>query len=311
MKKIWKFLKHHVQEDFHLGHYLSVATFLPVILLLNYWFDFEDTYLENMDGWGKFFAYVLFYSFPYLFAVWLWAIFRQRTDIFTDRSFWIKSSAGLLILSLDSSVPFLSPFIDHYLPYPIQFWAYKVMVNGISFLTVMLPLFLFYLYYDRQLGTFYGLNQKRFDARPYFIMLAIMLPLIILASYNPAFMRQYPMYKTTAAHEYLGIAEWITVAAYEIAYGLDFVTVELLFRGFFVIGMMSILGRSAVVSMAVVYCTLHFGKPAGEAVSSIFGGYILGVVAYETKSIWGGVIVHMGIAWMMELVAFIQKLFQN
>jgi hypothetical protein len=71
--------------------------------------------------------------------------------------------------------------------------------------------------------------------------------------------------------------------------------------------MMGVLGRGAVLSMAVLYCTLHFGKPMGEAISSIFGGYILGVVAYETKSIWGGVIVHIGIAWMMEIIAFLQK----
>lgn len=137
-----------------------------------------------------------------------------------------------------------------------------------------------------------------------------MLPLIILASYNPAFIRQYPMYKTSAAHIYLGVPEWVTVAAYELAYGLDFVTVEYLFRGFMVLAMTQFLGRSAVITMAVVYCVLHFGKPAGEAMSSIFGGYILGVVAYETKSIWGGVIVHMGIAWMMEIVAFVRKGFE-
>jgi hypothetical protein len=43
----------------------------------------------------------------------------------------------------------------------------------------------------------------------------------------------------------------------------------------------------------------------------VIGGYILGVVAYETKSIWGGVIVHLGIAWMMEVVAFAQRSFSN
>jgi membrane protease YdiL (CAAX protease family) len=115
------------------------------------------------------------------------------------------------------------------------------------------------------------------------------------------------MYKNSSAHLYMNLPEWVTVAGYEIAYGLDFITVEYLFRGFMVIGMMAILGRGAVLTMAVVYCVLHFGKPAGEAISSAFGGYILGVVAYETRSVWGGIIVHMGIAWMMELVAFGQK----
>jgi hypothetical protein len=138
-------------------------------------------------------------------------------------------------------------------------------------------------------------------------MLLLMVPLLVAASFNPGFMQQYPMYKTSGAHAFLGVPEWVTVIIYEVAYGLDFISVELLFRGFMVIGLMHILGRSAVTAMVAVYCFLHFGKPAGEAVSSIFGGYILGVIAYETKSIWGGVIIHIGIAWLMEVTAFLQR----
>ena len=136
-----------------------------------------------------------------------------------------------------------------------------------------------------------------------------MLPILIAASFNSGFQHQYPMYKPSDAHTYLDVPEWVTVLGYEIAYGLDFITVELLFRGFMVIGMITVLGRSSVLAMAAVYCFLHFGKPPGEAISSVFGGYILGVIAYETKSIWGGIIVHLGIAWMMEIIAFIQKSF--
>jgi len=51
---------------------------------------------------------------------------------------------------------------------------------------------------------------------------------------------------------------------------------------------------------------LHFGKPIGEAISSIFGGYVLGVIALNTKSIVGGSIVHIGVAWLMELFAYLQ-----
>lgn len=118
------------------------------------------------------------------------------------------------------------------------------------------------------------------------------------------------MYKTSEAHLYLEVPEYITVMIYELAYGLDFVTVEFLFRGFMVIGLMHVVGRRAVLAMAVVYCFLHFGKPAGEAISSIFGGYILGVIAFETRSIWGGIIVHLGIAWMMEIIGFVQRQLQ-
>jgi hypothetical protein len=71
-----------------------------------------------------------------------------------------------------------------------------------------------------------------------------------------------------------------------------------------VIGLMQLLGRSVVLPMAVFYCSLHFGKPLAEAISSLFGGYVLGALAFQTRAIWGGVIVHMGLAWMMELSAF-------
>jgi hypothetical protein len=53
--------------------------------------------------------------------------------------------------------------------------------------------------------------------------------------------------------------------------------------------------------MAAFYCTIHFGKPLGECISSYFGGMVLGVLAYRTRSILGGLIVHLGLAWMMEL----------
>jgi hypothetical protein len=227
--------------------------------------------------------------------------------VLKQRMFWIKSVFGISLLSLDSSVPFLSPLIDRLTDPQINLWAYKVTINAISFFTVFLPILVFYFLVERKENHLYGLNAKHFDTRPYFLMLLLMLPLLISASFSASFLRQYPMYKSTHAHEFLGVPEWVTVGVYEFVYGLDFVTVEYLFRGFLVIGMMSVLGRGAVLSMAVIYCFLHFGKPMGEAISSIFGGYILGVVAYETRSVWGGIIVHIGIAWLMELIAFVQK----
>jgi hypothetical protein len=307
MKKIWNFLKHHLKEDFHPKLYLLTGLFLVISVSLNYAFDFEDKHLETLQGYRKFFCYLLFYSIPYFFITYLYAQFKQRKDIYLRVDFWIKSLFGLTLMSLDASVPYLTDFIYATFNPKLHFWMYKVLVNMISFFTVFLPILIFYFVYDRQEKNVYGLRAHKFDVKPYFTMLLIMLPLIIAASYNSGFLRQYPMYKTSGAARFLEVPEWVTVAIYETAYGLDFVTVEYLFRGFFVIAMISVLGRGSVLSMAVIYCYLHFGKPAGEAISSIFGGFILGVVAYETRSIWGGIIVHMGIAWSMEIVAFLRK----
>jgi membrane protease YdiL (CAAX protease family) len=307
MRKIWGFLKHHVSEDFNATQYGLIIVFLAVSIALNYHFDFEDDQLEMMNGYPKFIAYFFFYALPYLFAVYVCARCNNCIEVFKQKMFWIKSLFGIFILALDSSAPYLEEIVN-YLSHPrTQFWIYKVSLNSMSFFTVAVPILIFYYLYDREKNHLYGLSACKFDVKPYFTMLLIMLPVIIGASFNEAFLRQYPMYKTSGAHLHLDLPEWTTVATYELAYGMDFITVEYLFRGFFVIGMAAILGRGAVITMAVIYCYLHFGKPAGEAISSFFGGYILGVVAYETKSIWGGIIVHMGIAWMMELVSFLRK----
>jgi hypothetical protein len=309
MKKLWGFLKHHVHEDFDRNYYFSMALLLVTVVGINYTFDVEDSYLDSLTGITKFLGFFLLYSVPYFLAVALYAV-HKKENFFESKEFLVKAFFGLAILSLDSSVPFLQPIIEKTLPSELRYWAYKVSINLISYATVFFPIIIFYKLTEKVNRDVYGLQPRQFDARPYFMMLLIMLPLIITASRTGAFVRQYPMYKSSAAHTYLDISETVTVAGYELAYGLDFITVEFLFRGFMVIAMMTVLGRGAVLTMAVLYCTLHFGKPMGEAVSSVFGGYILGVVAYETRSIWGGVIVHIGIAWMMEIIAFAQKSLQ-
>jgi hypothetical protein len=306
MKKIWRYLKQHVREDFTARQYGAVLLFLAVFLFVNYRFDYDYYFLKSQQGFTKYICHFIFYSSAYFFS--LLVIYpRSEKTFFSKRIFWIKSIVGLAALSLDSSVPFLHGWINYLFEADLQLWAYKVSINLLGIFTVLLPLLIVYWMYDNKQKHYYGLFPKSFDASPYFYMLLIMLPIMIAASFHPSFQRQYPMYKISDAHEILQIPEWVTVVIYEFVYGFDFVTVEFLFRGFFVIGMMPLLGRHAVLAMATTYCFLHYGKPPGEAISSVFGGYLLGVVAYETKSVWGGVIVHVGIAWMMELIGWAHK----
>ena len=67
------------------------------------------------------------------------------------------------------------------------------------------------------------------------------------------------------------------------------------------------LGAYAVYPMVAVYCYIHFGKPFAEALGSIFGGYILGVISLESRSVMGGVLIHIGVALGMEILAFAQR----
>ncbi|MEM7655668.1 MAG: CPBP family intramembrane glutamic endopeptidase, partial [Bacteroidota bacterium] len=82
---------------------------------------------------------------------------------------------------------------------------------------------------------------------------------------------------------------------------------ELIFRGFFVIGMAKVLGKGAVLPMVSIYAARHFAKPMLETVGSVFGGYILGVIAFRSQNIWGGVLIHIGIAALMDVFALLQR----
>jgi len=99
--------------------------------------------------------------------------------------------------------------------------------------------------------------------------------------------------------------ERIDQITYEFFYLTDFLNTELLFRGFLVIGVSKYLGKDSILPMVAAYAVLHFGKPLGETISSVFGGYLLGVLAYYSKNIWGGVILHITLAGSMEFFAFL------
>ena len=104
---------------------------------------------------------------------------------------------------------------------------------------------------------------------------------------------------------------WLYKLLFELSYGSDFFSVEIFFRGFLVIGFIKWVGKDAILPMACFYCTIHFGKPMGECISSYFGGLLLGIVAYNTRSIYGGLMVHLGIAWLMEIGGYIGNLLSN
>jgi hypothetical protein len=146
-----------------------------------------------------------------------------------------------------------------------------------------------------------GLTTRGFDARPYFGLLLFLVPVVALAATRPDFLHVYPKVKNVAFIDGYANPVWPWKLGYELSYGLDFLSIELFFRGLLVIGLVRYAGEQAILPMAAFYCTIHFGKPLGECISSYFGGLILGVLAYRTRSILGGLIVHLGLAWMMEL----------
>ena len=90
---------------------------------------------------------------------------------------------------------------------------------------------------------------------------------------------------------------------FELFYLISFIAVEMMFRGYLIYRMEKYLGNYVVLPMMVAYAALHFGKPLGETLGSVGGAYILGVLALKSKNIYGGIFIHMGVAFLMEVFA--------
>jgi membrane protease YdiL (CAAX protease family) len=48
-------------------------------------------------------------------------------------------------------------------------------------------------------------------------------------------------------------------------------------------------------------------KPLFEAFGAILAGIVLGTMALKTRAIYGGVLVHIVVAWSMDLMALYHK----
>ncbi|RXK60464.1 CPBP family intramembrane metalloprotease [Lacibacter luteus] len=149
----------------------------------------------------------------------------------------------------------------------------------------------------------YG-SRKTQSLRIYFLLIACMLPLLLWASLQSDFAAVYP--KAAVVQKQLGTAVHpLHYFLFEVAYASDFFTIEFFFRGFLIIALAKAMGRQCILPVALFYFSIHLGKPMMEAVSSFFGGLLLGSIAFNSKSIWGGLLVHISIALLMELFGFI------
>lgn len=123
--------------------------------------------------------------------------------------------------------------------------------------------------------------------------------LILVFAGSPDFAQQYPFYKNQQG--------WTDLLAWEAAYAVQFFALEFFFRGFLLRGLAAEMGSMAVLVMVIPYCMIHYGKPLPECLGSIIAGLTLGVLAMDTRSIWGGVTIHVAVAWGMDFAALGQK----
>lgn len=297
-----------VKRDFRLGTYVYTLVFIGIAIFINYYFGFykqvlRPSYFSNDSVW----VYPVFYTFIYFAAAIPVLLIGKDYKVLKDYRFYLKSLFFIVLYGVSIGFyeyrqwefPALSSHEKHFLM--------RILGQLKSLVFIVFPLIMLKLFVDRRkVDSFYGLswNSKHLDA--YGILYLLLIPFLIITSFTPDFLNAYPQFRPWVYEDVFGLSAWGRTMVFESAYSVDFVVTELFFRGALIIGMSAIMGPKAILPMVAFYASIHFGKPVVETISSVFGGYILGVLAFQTKHIWGGVIVHIGIALTMEVMGFIQ-----
>lgn len=301
MKKIIAHLRDYV-TTVSLPVFLLSVVFTALLIFINYHFGLNKA-IHRLPYWLQFLCWFSIFLLAFSYAYWLEAVFLKNS-FFRQKNFVALLLLAPAIFAWKMMFPmrlhFSTDVFKNEYWNAVFYWPFKVVI-----ITAML--WVVHRLFNKE-EPFYGVTVKNFSARPYLFMLLAMIPLVAAASTQPDFLRMYPRMQHV---QYLLQPDrgWYKLL-YELSYGSDFFSIELFFRGFLVLAFTKYAGKGVILPMAIFYCTIHFGKPIGECISSFFGGIILGVVSFHTRTIMGGFFVHVGLAWLMELGGHLGHLYR-
>ena len=302
MKQIVSYIRGYFY-DIDKGILLLVSLLTGLLIFWNYHYNIDTTISRGYSFFyafiSRYFIFLAAFAIPYL----LYKFVGKRGYMLQPRFIILLLLApAIFALKATLNIPlnFSSDAGQNSYWNHVIYWPLNVIITGSI-------LFIIWRIVDKD-QPFYGIKTSGINWKPYWLMLLIMVPLVAAASTQPDFLAVYPKLKLITGHDDNNWISWWHKLLFEISYGSDFISIELFFRGFLILAFIKWAGKDAILPMACFYCTIHFGKPLGECISSYFGGIILGIVVYNTRSILGGLMVHLGIAWMMELGGYLHPL---
>ncbi|MCO4820041.1 MAG: CPBP family intramembrane metalloprotease [Bacteroidetes bacterium] len=306
------YIKRYVKEEFDWKYLAFLIVFLAGYI---YWAYPDGTYgayrtfrNEQIGKVGLFWYHFCLYGLPFSVAYGGYIVSKRRYDLLKNPGFIILSLFAVGVFSLRQYIVWkvhLEGFDVGRFPH----FSNRIIGDLLKMAAAMLPITVYWLWDRKQIESPYGFTIKNFNLKPYFLILLIMLPFVVGFGLTDHFGGYYPRGLKNLTY-YFGYGvdpPSAYLLFYELIYGLDFVSIEYFFRGFLVLAFLKYVGPGSILPMAAFYVSIHFGKPMVETISSFFGGSLLGILAFYSRSIWGGIVVHMGIAWLMELGAFLGK----
>ena len=252
------------------------------------------------------FSYFVLFAGIYIFS---WFIDHFFTGSDRKPDFWkflVIVIPALIFLSINSSLFPAYMFIQYAaIEYQEYYITTRALVNLQSAFILGLPAAMVFIMKPQQcLKTF----RRDTPYKEIILILLIMIPFLYLISVTGSGSGFYPSFNGLSRH-YDMHQTVIRLIAYEITYLLQFISTEFFFRGILVIVLSSMIGTRAILPMAVLYAVWHLGKPLPELISSYFGGYLLGIFAMYARDMKIPILLHIGIAVLIEGLSFLNKLY--
>jgi len=294
LKTIIQYIRNYLRDSDKI-HFIRVTIFCALLIFLNYQFQLSTLIGKNNSYPVKLLLWTGVFMVALVIPV-LWKEFSRPVSPSRPSRFYLLLLIAPLLFGIKYTLDFRITFTaDSSMN---QYW--NSIIYWPLLLLIVIVLLLLTRHFITKDQSDFGTGRPMNGMTPYFLMLLFMLPLIMAAAYRPDFQSMYPKLESMTGLQAGAVPLWKAIL-FEISYGTDFITIELFFRGFLVLSLANWLGKDAILPVAVFYCSIHFGKPLAECISSYFGGILLGIIVYHTRSIRGGLLVHLGIAWMMEI----------
>lgn len=306
IKEIYYF----VEDDFKWTKYLYVLCFAVMIAVAQIYFNFYDHIISPsyQDGTSMIRLPMVYVSAYY--AILIPTLFMHGEGWRLKQ--WQVWVFPILLVTIDGAAQGFDTYEQWIYngDYTRNERNYLFLVGSFFFRSVAIVLFLclFKWLTTGQFGL-YGVKRSSHLLRVYGAAYLCLVPIFVIVSFTPQFVHYYPKMHISICEGAFGWSNWKLIAPFELCYANDFLGVESMFRGAMIIGLSRWLGPRTVLPMIITYMCIHLGKPDLELCSSVIGGYILGILAYRTQHLWGGIIIHLGIAMLFEALGLMRIFF--
>jgi len=130
------------------------------------------------------------------------------------------------------------------------------------------------------------------------VIFLIMVPIIIATASSDVFRRNYPYLLQLRITKAMRL-----FIVYELIRGVYMLSWEYLFRGFMINALRDKFGQYSIFLQMIPYVMLHSTKPSLELYYTVPSALLLGLLAYRSRSIWPGFILHFSGAVFFDFIA--------